>query len=220
MDEHKYKESGQTREIKSEIAQEKPRDSEGHFIHKDPPASGEQIHQNPVNKFLSEHTHYSKTSDDLLDVHVGNPLHKIVTLLEDIKKQKAFSFTLKGSLGIAGVALALGIFGIFGASNLLCYKGVQKEIGVVKVLNVMEYDREARLPIFSNLIDLISPRTQHNSMVLVKNDQSVISLPYSKDTAASIQRYANYPVVATGAFDSCNQTLTVIDPAGIESYVK
>jgi len=38
-----------------------------------------------------------------------------VELLQDIKKQKAFSFTLKGSLGIAGVALALGMFGIFGA---------------------------------------------------------------------------------------------------------
>lgn len=54
---------------------------------------------------------------------------------------------MKGSLGIAGVALALGVFGILGAGNLLCEKGIQTQIGVIKVLNVQEKD--TGIPIYS-----------------------------------------------------------------------
>src|SRR5215204_929059 len=81
-----------------------------------------------TEKFISSHVHYNKNDDDVLDVHIGNPLHKIVKLLEDIKKQKAFSFTLKGSLGIAGVVMAFSFLGVLGAGNVLCSKGVQSEI--------------------------------------------------------------------------------------------
>src|SRR5438046_1279755 len=94
-----------------------------------------QPKKDDVEKFVSSHVHYSKNDDDILDVHIGNPLYKITKLLEEIKKQKAFSFTLKGSLGIAGVVLAFTFLGVLGAGNVLCSKGVQSEIGVVQILN-------------------------------------------------------------------------------------
>jgi hypothetical protein len=130
---------------------------------------------------------------------VGNPLHKIVELLQDIKKQKAFSFTLKGSLGIAGVALALGMFGIFGAGNLLCEKGTQKEIGVIKTLSVMEEEPVA-IPLLSDIIDYFAPRARHYSVVLIRKDESVISLPYSRNV--NFSQYNNAPVIATGNYDA------------------
>jgi len=94
-----------------EVAKSEARDDKGHFIHVEKPSPEqpqnpqppqEPQHQNPVSKFLSDHTRYDKSQDDLLDVHVANPLRRIAQLLEDIKRQKAFSFTLKGSLGLAG----------------------------------------------------------------------------------------------------------------------
>src|SRR3990167_4871923 len=94
-------------ELKSTVAENKPRDSEGHFVRVEKPDTPPKP-QGALDKFFGEHVGYHRNQDDLLDVRVGNPLRKIVELLEDIKRQKAFSFTLKGSLGIAGVALALG----------------------------------------------------------------------------------------------------------------
>src|SRR3990167_9464453 len=92
--------------------------------------------KNPISNFLRNNTSVSKTKDDstLLEIHIGNPLRKITQLLEEIKKQKVFSFTLKGSLGIMGVALALSVFGIFGGSKMLCDKGIQTQVGMIKEL--------------------------------------------------------------------------------------
>lgn len=213
QEEHKHS------EVKSVIAENKPRDEEGHFIHTDPPKEPETplSPQEKIAKYLGAHTTYSKNQDDLLDVHVGNPLHKIVHLLQDIKQQKAFSFTLKGSLGIAGVVLALGLFGILGAGNLLCEKGVQKEIGVIKVLNVQE-EEPASVPLLSNFIDYFSPRQKHNSQVLIKNDESVITIPYNKNV--NVVQYQNLPVVATGNYDACSQTLKVDNQSDVEVYTR
>lgn len=172
--------------------------------------------RDPIEKIVSENVHYSKNKDDLLDVHIGNPLQRITQLLEEIKKQKAFSFTLKGSLGIAGVILTLSILGILGAGNLLCAKGVQKQIGVVKVLNIQEKEPPA-IPLFSDVLDLFFERPKHNSVVLVKKDDTVITLPYSR--SVKLDQYANVPVIATGGYDSCSQTLTIENPSGIEIYI-
>ena len=214
-----------TSELKSEIAQHKPRDEEGHFVHAQPSeALSKTEGSNPISNFLGEHTHYSKNQDDILDVHVGNPLRKIVDLLQDIKRQKAFSFTLKGSLGIAGVVLTLSVFGILGAGNLLCDKGVQSEIGVIKVLNVTEKDPEG-LPVLSQIFDWFNPKQARNRVVIVKDNGNVLKLPYSKNV--NFQQYANlaYPeqsrrVMATGNYDACGQTLTINDPNSLEIYLK
>lgn len=221
-------------EVKSVIAENKPRDEEGHFIHVEPPKDPETplSPKEKVAKYFGAHIKRSEdpekitfrgtttihsNQDDILDVHVGNPLHKIVDLLQEIKQQKAFSFTLKGSLGIAGVALALGMFGILGAGNLLCEKGVQKEIGVIKVLNVQE-EEPATIPLISGLIDYFSPRQTHNSTVLIKSDETIITIPYSKNV--NISQYQNLPVVATGDYDACGQKLKITDQDAVEIYVK
>lgn len=211
----KYKESEETRELKSEIAESRPRDNEGHFISQEKQEEHEK--KGPIERLFSENVHYSKSQDDILDVHVGNPLRRITQLLEDIRRQKAFSFTLKGSLGVMGVFLALSVFGILGGGKILCDKGVQKQIGVIKVLNVQEKE-PANLPLLSNILEYFSPRPTHNSIVLVRSDETIITIPHNKNI--KVDQYANYPVVATGNYDSCGQTLRINDPNAVEIYVK
>lgn len=205
-------------ELKSTIAQHKERDEEGHFVHTEPPQQP-QPPKSPISQFFSEHTHYSKSKDDLLDVHIGNPLHKITILLEDIKKQKAFSFTFKGSLGIMGVFLALSVFGVFGGGHLLCDKGEQSQIGVIKVLTVREAEKSS-LPFIGTILDYVTSfsTTQilHPKTVLIKDDRTVIHLPYYKQI--DLAKYTNYPVIVTGSYDSCSQTLRVVGKDGIEIY--
>src|SRR3989344_7500955 len=137
-----------TSEAKSKVAQEKPRDEEGHFIENIKKSAKETL------SHLEKNVDYNKKQDDLLNVHVGNPLKRVTDLLEDIKRQKAFAFTLKGSLGLAGVAIALSVFGIFGGSKMLCDKGTQTEVGIIRILNVQEAE-DSNVPILGFIIDSI-----------------------------------------------------------------
>ena len=173
--------------------------------------------KDPIEKLISENIHYSKNKNDLLDIHIGNPLRRITELLEEIKRQKAFSFTLKGSLGIAGVALALGVFGILGGGRILCDKGIQTQIGTLKILSIQEKEPDG-LPIISSILDWFNPKPNYNRTVLIREDNSAIRLPYSREV--NFSQYSNFQVIATGNYDSCAQSLTIKDPTAIEIYLK
>ncbi|RJQ38041.1 hypothetical protein C4559_02350 [Candidatus Microgenomates bacterium] len=180
--------------------------------------------QNPIAHFFSEHTHahYPKKQDDLIDIHIGNPLRKIMQLLEDIKNQKAFSFTLKGSLGVMGVALALSLFGIFGSSKMLCDKGIQTQVGIVKEL--YSITQEESIPIFdgianyynSLLLFTSNTKTQNKRVILLKADNSTIFLPYLNNI--TYIPYLNRQIFATGQYDSCSQTLTPSSPLDLQLF--
>lgn len=89
----------------SQLAEERPRNEHGHFITL--PDTQPTHDKNILSRFLHNNSNVSKIADDntLIDVHIGNPLRRISQLLENIKKQKAFSFNIKGSLGLAGILL-------------------------------------------------------------------------------------------------------------------
>lgn len=209
----KYIMSGEMKDkLKSEATSSKPRDEKGHFIDVPDVKTG----KNPLEKFILSHTGNYKDQEDLLDIRIGNPLGRIITLLEEIKKQKAFSFTIKGSLGIAGVILAISFFGIFGGGQIICDKGVQTQIGRIKILEYRElYSRP--VPFLSRILELVAPPQKliKKRMVLVKNDTTTIYLPFSEDI--EISKFADTYVAATGSYNSCNQTLTLKDVSSLEN---
>ncbi len=201
--------------LRSEVTSSKPRDEKGHFINVPDVKAG----KNPLEKFLLSHTGNYKDQDDILDIRIGNPLGRIVKLLEDIKNQKAFSFTLKGSLGIAGVVLVISVFGIFGGGQIICDEGTQSQIGMVKILNAREiYSKQ--VPFLSYIFELVAPSQKYikNRMVLVKNDNSTLYIPHSEED--DIIKFANATVIVTGNYNSCSQTLTVSDSSSIETFVR
>ena len=176
--------------------------------------------KNPISNFLRNNTSVSKTKDDstLLEIHIGNPLRKITQLLEEIKKQKAFSFTLKGSLGIMGVALALSVFGFFGGSKMLCDKGVQTKLGTLKVLTISE--SEPSIPLLGPVINYYKKifsipvsSAKHNRTILA-SQEGIIHLPYTRN--ASFSEFANQNTFATGEYDSCSKTLKVSGSKSLE----
>ena len=206
--------------LKSVVAEHKPRDEHGHFVKKNIPQAP-TTPKNIATKLLEEingsTANVKESSDDLIDIHVGNPLRKIVALLQEIKQQKAFSFTLKGSLGIAGVALALGVFGVFGGGQILCERGVQSQIGTLKILNSTEIESSG-VPVLSQIIDFFSTKQTHNKTVLIKPDYTVVSLPYS--SKVDYTKYIEMPVIATGNYNSCSQTLSITDNKDIQLFAK
>lgn len=142
-----------------EIARTETRDNQGHFVKAGQPQTSQESPTNAptgspetqakpagnaIWRFFAKYANSSKSQDDLIDAHIGNPFVKIMTLLEEIKRQKAFNFTLKGSLGIMGVVLTLSVFGIFGGGQILCDRGTQVEIGTVRQLQVSQEDPPLR----------------------------------------------------------------------------
>ncbi len=215
------------KEVLHDYAENRPRDEHGHFVpieHTQNPQSVAQNPSHPVMDRLFPHgvgVDHKVTNDDLLDVHVGNPLRKITAILEEIKKQKAFSFTLKGSLGLAGIVLVLGTFGFFGGSHMLCSKGIRSEVGTVRILNAV--DAEKRIPVISLVKDvftlmqgkqIISNDTRRT--VLIRQDGTIFHIP---DTKAFLPpQFDEKSVIVTGELDSCSNTLTVEDSRSIQIY--
>ncbi len=165
----------------------------------------------PLNTYVNEHTHYDEKKDDLLDIHVGNPLTRITKLLEDIKKQKAFSFTLKGSLGVMGVALVFSTFGIFGGSKLLCDKGRQTHQG--KFLQLATNDHPpSTIPLIGPVIDyynsLMHPdfiARPKKRLILQTANSETIYIPHVN--LIYYTQALNNTVFITGDYDSCSKTL-------------
>lgn len=201
--------------LRSEVTGSKPRDEKGKFIN----VPDIKTAKNPLERFLISHTGNYKDQEDLLDIRIGNPLGRIVKFLEEIKNQKAFSFTLKGSLGIAGVVLVLSVFGIFGGGKIICDKGTQSQIGTVKILIAREIYSKP-VPFLSYLLELVAPSQKYikNRMILVKNDSTTIYLPYSEEI--NVMQFANSSVIATGNYNSCSQTLKINDSSSIEAFVR
>ncbi len=217
-----------------------PRDEHGHFIHQDQPpepaspasahpaspvsthpASPEPAERAVMDALIPRVSIDHKTDDNtLLDVHLGNPLRRIQQLLEEIKAQKAFSFTLKGSLGIAGIALVITTFGIFGGTEAFCSRGTQSEIGTLRMLS-MDEQTAVSLPAhiaaaWDSLWGRI-PQAPGKRLVLIKQDKTVLRVAKSPSVALATD-YFSSPVIVTGDYDSCSQTLSVSDPHAIQSY--
>ena len=197
---------------RKQAAKLRARDSHGHFAH---PAEEESS----LASKIARQTSFHEDADDstLVDVHVNNPLQKITHLLEQIKKQKAFFFTLKGSLGVMGVVLTLSLFGIFGSSKLLCDKGTQSKVGTIKALKFIQ--KESTIPVLGSLINYFQGFT--------KSDQEgrvVLETPYSElihligENKMLSEKYLGQKIIATGDYDFCSQTLKISEPSSVQEY--
>lgn len=201
--------------VRSEIAKTFIRDEKGHFVKK-PKVEQSPVSQqplNPISQFLHDETQVHHTnSDALLDVHVGNPLKRIADLLEQIKKQKAFSFDIKGSLGLAGIMLTLGVFGIFGGTKALCSKGEQSKIGMLRILpftEVIEQTWVQKLP----LIGSYFPSKEVNRVLLIDNNKTTTHILPKR--GISLTQFNNQEVVITGEYNSCSADLSLADQSHI-----
>lgn len=208
------------KQVLSEFADNRPRDEHGHFIptegpNKDVPDTKPSV---PITDVIKSQIKIEETKDDdtLVDVHISNPLKRIQELLEDIKKQKAFTFSIKGSLGLAGIILVLTTFGIFGGSKAFCEKGIQTQTGSVRALDMTEEATDPNLPLWQKIINFIlpSPKTQTNRIVLFPSTGSPIHLV--SGYSSQLQKLDGQNIIVTGTFDACSQTLSINDPQAIQ----
>lgn len=183
--------------------------------------SKQEKNSNVVTNLVKENINISReplqspSKDDLIDIHVGNPLKKIEELLREIKRQKAFSFTLKGSLGIAGVAVTLSLFGFFGGGKMLCEKGTTTKIGYLKKLNYKEQE-SYNVPFVSDYLNKVFPKSPRNRIVMINNDFNVIGVSYAGNV--SLKEYIGLKVIITGNYNSCRSSITISNPIQIEEY--
>ena len=212
-------------EEKSEIASKRQRDAHGRFLpspntnNSKTKSDPDSARTNPLTEFLHKETSVHKSQhDELIDIHVGNPLRKITELLEDIKRQKAFSFTLKGSLGVAGIAVVIGTFGIFGGSQILCDKGTQTKIGQVREL-VYKENSDRTLLSYIPFVESLFPDRKVPRKILLTPDGKIIHIVLNNKTSiASILPTDAF--FLTGSYDSCSDTLKIDQQTGIQQFVE
>lgn len=170
----------------------------------------------PLSDLIRDNSSIKKSKDDdLIDVHIGNPLRRITQILEDIKNQKAFTFDIKGSLGIAGIALTLGVFGIFGGTKALCSKGVQTKVGRIERLSYLEEQNAGFLNSIP-VLNLLFSKPTVNRVILVGGDLKITHLNFEN----KIQAPNGAPEIeyfATGAYDSCSESLTISEQNSLQS---
>lgn len=208
----------QEENLKSEYAKSRPRDEEGHFVPVEDEKKDDKESTNPVVRFLHNETAIHKSKDDeLLDIHIGNPLRRITDLLEQIKRQKAFSFTLKGSLGIMGVALVAGTFSILGGSKALCDKGTQTKIGEVRELVYKENSERSFLS-YVPFLESFFPDRKIPRKILIDSSGKVIHIIGKNDV--DFMTTNPQQKTLTGNYDSCSETLRVDDQTGVQEFFK
>lgn len=172
---------------------------------------------NPLTRFLHDETVvHESDEDELIDIHIGNPLRKITELLQDIKRQKAFSFTLKGSLGIMGVVMVAGTFGVLGGTKALCDKGIQTKIGIVKVLHYQDPLDETWLD-YVPILNTILPKHTASRTIMFTPDNKIIRIKLPRNSLPPIPYTLNpVPYFATGNFDTCSQTISMESQDSLE----
>ena len=198
---------------------EEKRDKFGHFL-----KSKQENGANFITSLMKKNVIISKSQekiddDTLVNIHVNNPLTKIVDLLKDIKRQKAFSFSIKGSVGIMGMTVVLVGGGILGGSRIVCNKGTQARIGEVRVLEYSQPATSAE-PIKDKIRAIFgrvatSAPMEAKWVILVNTRLDTIRLLNKNQTY--LEAFAGQNVVAVGEFNGCNQELTVMD-GGIEAF--
>lgn len=213
------------REVLHEVAQHRPRDAEGHFLNSDKNSqSTVDVDKHKSSEIPGVEIHKTTDDETLVDVHVNNPMHKIAELLEEIKKQKAFSFTLKGSIGVAGVVLSLTMFGVFGTTHILCDKGVQSKVGVLRVLqfqedvspSLVQKIRDAGEYYTALLTGKQPVKKVQKWMVLQVRSGDLIHL--SGDGLEQVGMMENQLVYVSGVYDSCSKTLKLQGINPVEQY--
>lgn len=199
-----------------------PRDKFGRFL-----KSQKTTIPGAISKLLTKNISITKgtettstaNKETFVDIHINNPLTKIVELLKDIKNQKAFSFTLKGSVGIMGVAVVLVGGGILGGNRIMCSKGTQARIGEVRVLAysqpaVSDQPIRNKIRAFFGKVPTLTP-PEYKWVILVDSNGTAVRL--LNKTQSYLESFAGHTVTAVGDLNGCNQELTVATN-GIEEY--
>lgn len=201
------------------------RDKFGHFL-----KSKQATSANFISNLFAKNVSVSKSpeepatkiaNDTLIDVHINNPLTKIVELLKDIKKQKAFTFSVKGSLGIVGVMVILTGGGLLGGSKILCNKGTQAKIGQVQVL-AFSQDTASVQPIRTKIRAILGITPPADTLKEVQwvilIDSQNIATKLSSTNQTYLESFAGRTVTAVGDYNMCTQELKIL-PKGLQDYV-
>lgn len=159
----------------------------------------------------AEHNHDENT---IIDIKVSNPLKQIVTLLKDIKRRQATTFSLKFTIPL--VALPVFILAAFqvGRYQTSCAPVFSTKSGLLKTI-VVDVPTKNDNIITTMLEPFISipklktgvPLESEIRSILVNPQQEIVTVLHS--STLSLTGYQNRNVLVTGNFSSCSNVITL-----------
>lgn len=175
--------------------------------------------EKPVEKKVVKNS-----SDDLLDIQVHNPLHKIIKILEDIKNHQSTTFSLHLTIPLIALPIFIAVlFGVFqmGKIQATCLPSFTSRIGVIKTIGVEVPKSNTGffaqfLPFLPGVSAASAKSYTKATRFLLISDTTLEPIQVIKNIPLTMSSFENTQVILSGTYSSCTNTITLDSTKNIE----
>ena len=174
-----------------------------------------KTHSGPVEVLSSLiHTSEAEDNDTLIDIKVTNPLKRIYTLLQDIKKHQSTTFSLRFTIPLIALPVFLFVAFQLGRGDYLCNQKSTSKIGMVKNISVdVPLDGTKEYSFIWNFLPFLpggKPQTTYKPekrVLLLSEGKEPIQIIHTLDI--DFTNYQGQNTVITGFYSECTNVMTV-----------
>ena len=174
---------------------------------------------------LSDFISAKESEDDstLIDIKVTNPLKRIYTLLQDIKKHQSTTFSLRFTIPLIALPIFLFVAFQLGRGSYVCSQNFTSKKGIIKNLQIdapienrSVIDRLFNFTSNSINIENIGSEYIHTSKAVLDVNNELIDIISVK--SIDLTKYENNQVIVSGIYSSCSNTMTLNSNNNIVTY--
>jgi hypothetical protein len=188
---------------KSNVAKDKPRNELGFFVSTKSPVKSLDLAN-------------ANSDDNIVDIKVKNPLHKIVQILQDIKSHQSTSFNMHFSIPLVALPIfLLALFSVFqlGRAQVSCLPTFTSKIGTLKTINVLAPKDNG---FFSNLFSFFPSLPRITAQDELENKTKSLLIGVSEEPISIIKpdnldllNFEGNSVIVSGNFSQCTNSITL-----------
>lgn len=164
------------------------------------------------------------SSDDLLDIQVHNPLHKIIKILEDIKNHQSTTFSLHLTIPLIALPIFIAVlFGVFqmGKIQAACFPAFTSRIGVMHTISVDVPKTNTGfftqfIPFLPNVSLAAAKSLNKMTRFLLISDTTLEPIQVIKNISLDLSSFENAQVILSGTYSACTNTITLDSVKNIE----
>lgn len=196
---------------RSKQASIRPRDASGHFLPKDRRIKTSVKTSGGVNVLSKLFKKEEAEDDALVNLKVSNPLKKIINILQELKAKQATTVSLRFTIPLIALPVAFLIAFQLGRSQANCISNYSSRPGTLKIIPVSTNTN--LIPYLPDIFN-IRQKVFEEKALLVNNNETISIL----GNAPNLKQFENQPVIVTGNYSSCEQTISLDFSENIKRY--
>lgn len=204
----------------SKFAKIRSRDAHGHFIPVSKTANPLQDIRSSFGSPRPQAEAAFDSDDDLVDVQIHNPFHKILKILNDIKMHQSTTFAFRFTIPL--IALPIFLLAAFqlGRAQTSCATQISSKIGTIEQVTAqIPKDSPGIWATIWSFLPSIPSLTPQKELIgetrTLLVDARGETLTIVHPTNIHFEDYRKTRVILTGKLSVCTSTLTVDSPQNI-----